>query len=139
MLLLLRDSCKYLHPPQNILLDQLGCPVRSSQLGPPLNTAVPANIWSSQLCSPVRSSQLCPPLNTAVPANLWSSRWPPCSRIRRPILSLRLLDFLPFYFLPFCLFVFLSFCLFVTTIIITGSISTTTPLFVLLQSDNFSV
>ena len=35
-----------------------------------------------------------------------------------------------FAFLPFCLFVFLSFCLCVTTIIIMGSISTTTPIFV---------
>ena len=45
------------------------------------------------------------------------------------------LSFCPFAFLSFCLFVFLSFCLlsfclFVTTIIIMGSISTTTPIFV---------
>ena len=40
------------------------------------------------------------------------------------------LYFCIFVFLSFCLFVFLSFCLFVTTILITGSISTTTPIFV---------
>ena len=44
-----------------------------------------------------------------------------------------LLSFCLFALLSFCLFAFLSFCLFVTTIIIKGSISSTTPNFVLIQ------
>ena len=48
------------------------------------------------------------------------------------------LHFCPFVFLYFCLFLFFPccpfvFCLFVTTIIISGSISTTTPIFVPIQ------
>ena len=38
------------------------------------NVVESAFAWSSQSGSPVRSSQLDPPLNTAVPANLWSSQ-----------------------------------------------------------------
>ena len=50
-----------------------------------------------------------------------------------PFVLLSFLYFCIFVFLPFCLFVFLPFFLFVTTIIIPGSISTTTPIFIPIQ------
>ena len=50
-----------------------------------------------------------------------------------PFVLLSFLYYCIFVFLPFCLFVFLPFFLFVTTIIIPGSISTTTPIFIPIQ------
>ena len=53
------DRTKCPVPPPAQLLPNLCSPLKtfawSSQLGPPLNTVVPANIWSSQLGSPVRA------------------------------------------------------------------------------------
>ena len=58
---------------------------------------------------------------------------PFCLFVFLPFCLFAFLPFCLFAFLPFYLFVFMSFCLFVTTIIITGSIYTTTQIFVPIQ------